>query len=131
MNENDSYNRSSSNLIVVYTKEGGLVGINHKIFYDSFTKELTFIDERNNTFRVSKLTDNEEKELTHEIAADKIMDSYQNYPPKEGSADFFSYGLFIILTNTSHSVKWTDASEAFPEGLTKFATFIENMKPSQ
>ena len=131
MTENNSYNRSSSDLIVVYTKEGGLVGIKQKIFYDSFTKELTFIDERNNTFGVSKLTDDEEKELTHEIVADKVMDSDQNYPPKEGSADFFTYGLFVILTNKSHSVRWTDASETFPEGLTKFVTFIENMKPNQ
>ena len=131
MNESNSYNRFSSDLIIVYTKEGGFVGIKQKIFYDSFTKELTFINERNNTFRVSKLTDNEEKELTSEIIADKVMNSDQNYPPKEGSADFFSYGLFIILTNKSHSVKWTDASGPFPEGLSKFATFIENLKPSQ
>ena len=53
MNENNSYNKFSSDLIVVYTKGGGFVGIKQKIFYDSFTKELTFIDERNNTFRVS------------------------------------------------------------------------------
>ncbi len=131
MNENSSYNTFSSDIVVVYTKEGGFVGIKQKIFYDSFTKELTFIDERNNTFRVSKLTDIEEKELANEIIADTIMDSDQNYPPKEGSADFFSYGLFIILSSKSHSVKWTDASGTFPEGLSKFATFIENMKPSQ
>ena len=37
--------------------------INQKIFYDSFTKELTYIDERNNSFKVSKLTDNEEKKI--------------------------------------------------------------------
>ena len=128
MNENISYNGFSSDLVVVYTKEGGFVGIKQKIFYDSFTNELIFIDERNNTFRVSKLTDNEEKEITQEIVADKVMDSNENYPPKEGSADFFSYGLFIILNSKSHSAKWTDASEAFPEGLSKFATFIENMK---
>ncbi|HEX5185368.1 MAG TPA: hypothetical protein VFV86_00635 [Nitrososphaeraceae archaeon] len=59
------------------------------------------------------------------------MDSDQNYPPNEGSADFFSYGLFIILASKSHSVKWTDASGTLPEGLSKFATFIENMKPGQ
>jgi len=59
------------------------------------------------------------------------MDTGQNYPPKEGSADFFSYGLLIILSNKSHSVKWTDASGNFPESLSKFATFIENMTPSQ
>ena len=71
------------------------------------------------------------KKLTNEIVANKVMDSDQNYPPKEGSADFFSYGLLIILTNMSHSVKWTDASGTLPEGLPKFATFIENMKPDQ
>ena len=71
------------------------------------------------------------KKLTNEIVANKVMDSDQNYPPKEGSADFFSYGLFIILGSISHSVKWTDASGPFPEGLSKFATFIENLKPSQ
>lgn len=131
VNENNCYNRFSSDFIVVYTKEGGFVGIRQKIFYDSFTRELTFVDERNNTFRVSKLTSNEEKELTNEIVADKVIDSDQNYPPKEGSADFFSYGLFIILDSKSHSVKWTDTSETFPDGLSKFATFIENMKPSQ
>ncbi len=111
MNENNSYNEFSSNSIVVYTKDGGFVGIKQKIFYDHFTKELTFIDERNNTFRVSKLTDNEEKKLANEIVVDKVMDSDQNYPPKEGSADFFSYALFIILGSKSNSVKWTDASE--------------------
>ncbi len=42
------------------------------------------------------------------------MDSDQNYPPKEGSTDFFSYGLFIILGSISHSVKWTDASGTIP-----------------
>lgn len=129
MNGNNSYDKFSSGFAVVYIKEGGIVGIKQKIFYDTFTKELTSIDQRNNTFGVSKLTDNEEKELANEILADNILDSDQNYPPKEGSADFFSYGLFIILTNKSHSVKWTDASGTFPEGLSKFATFIENMKP--
>ncbi len=61
MNENNSYNRLSSDLIIVYIKEGDFVGLEQKIFYDSFTNELAFIDERNNTFRISKLTDNEEK----------------------------------------------------------------------
>jgi len=131
MNKKISYNKFSSNLIVVFTKEGGFVGIKQKILYDSFTKELIFIDERNNTFRVSTITDNEEKELVNEIIADKVMDSDQNYPPKDGSADFFSYGIFIILDNKSHSVKYTDASGTFPEGLSKFATFFENMKPGQ
>ena len=54
MNENNSYNKFASDLVVVFTKQGGFVGIKQKIFYDSFTKELTFIDERNNTFSVSK-----------------------------------------------------------------------------
>ena len=72
MNENNSYNEFSSNSIVVYTKDGGFVGIKQKIFYDHFTKELTFIDERNNTFRVSKLTDNEEKKLANELVVDKV-----------------------------------------------------------
>jgi len=131
MKENNSYYKFSSGFAVVYINEGGLVGIKQKIFYDSFTKELTFIDQKNNTCRVSKLTANEEKELANEILADNVLDSDQNYPPKEGSADFFSYGLFIVLANISHSVKWTDDSGTFPEGLSKFATFIENMKPGQ
>ena len=131
MNENNSYDKFSSGFAVVYIKGGGLVGIKQKRFYDSFTKELTFIDQKNNTFRVSKLTVNEEKELANEILADEVLDSDQNYPPKEGSADFFSYGLLIILANISHSVKWTDVSGTFPGGLSKFATFIENMKPDQ
>jgi len=131
MNENNSYNKFSSDLIVVFTKEGGIVGVKQKIFYDSFTKELIFIDEKTSTVKVSKITDNEEKGLADEIIADKVMDSDQNYPPKEGSADFFSYGLFIILSGKSHSVKWTDASGTFPDGLSKFATFIENMKPGK
>ena len=131
MNENNSYDKFSSGFAAVYIKEGGLVGIKQKRFYDSFTKELTFIDQRSNTSRVSKLTDEEEKELANEILADKVLGSDQNYPPKEGSADFFSYGLFIILSNKSHSVKWTDASGTFPDDLSKFVTFIENMKPGQ
>jgi hypothetical protein len=128
MNENNSYNKYSFDLIVVYTKEGGIAGIKQKIFYDNFTKELIFIDQRNQTFKVSEITNKEEKELENEIVADKVMDSDQNYPPKDGTADFFSYGLFIILSNKSHSVKWTDASGPIPDGLSKFATFIENMK---
>jgi len=118
-------------LIVVYTKKGGIVGLKQKIFYDSFTKELIFIDERNKSFRVSGVTNKEERELEKEIGADKIMDSDENYPPKEGSADFFSYSISIILSNKSHSVKWTDASGTFPDGLSKFAIFIENMKSGQ
>jgi hypothetical protein len=51
LNENTSYNKFSSDLIVVYTKYGGIVGIKQKIFCDSFTKELTFIDERINSFK--------------------------------------------------------------------------------
>ena len=131
MNKKISYNKFSSNLIVVFTKEGGFVGIKQKILYDSFTKELIFTDERNNTFRVSSITNKEKKGLANEIVADKVMDSNQNYPPKEGSTDFFSYGLFIILYGKSHSVKWTDASGPFPDGLTRFVTFIENLKPNQ
>ncbi|MDF0682384.1 MAG: hypothetical protein P0116_15615 [Candidatus Nitrosocosmicus sp.] len=88
MKENNSYDNFSSGFAVVYIKEGGLVGIKQKIFYDSITKELTFIDQKNNTYRVSKLTANEEKELANEISADKVLDSDQNYPPKEGCRFF-------------------------------------------
>jgi hypothetical protein len=122
-----SHNSSHSDLIFVYIKEGGFVGMRQKIFYDSFTKELTFVDERSNTFRIKKLTGDKEKDIRNEAEDDKIFDTDQNYPPRPGSADFISFGLFIIINNKSHSVKWTEASQNVPNGLSKFASVIENM----
>jgi len=131
MIENNLYNRISSDLLVVYIKKGVQREQNKKIFCDSFIKELTFIEARNNTSRVSKLAGKKEKEFADEIVADKLMDSEQNYHPKERSADEFRYGLFIILSHKSNFVKWTDALGTFPDGHSKFTTFIENMKPVQ
>ena len=127
MDKEYSYNAPHSDLIVVYTKEGGFIGMRQKIFYDSFTKELTFMDERSNTFRIKKLDEDKEKSIRNEVEDDKIFNTDQNYSPRQGSADFISFGLFIIINNKSHSVKWTEASLNVPNGLSKFSSVIENM----
>jgi hypothetical protein len=55
MNKDHLHNSSHSEVVFVYIKEGGFIEMRQKTLYDSFTKEITFVFGRENTFRITKM----------------------------------------------------------------------------
>ena len=51
------------------------------------------------------------------IRSSNLQRIQSNYPPTPGSADYFTYTLFVILDGRIHAVSWTDTSPNAPEDL--------------
>jgi hypothetical protein len=124
-----------SNLAVfvfVFTKTGGISGLKQRISYDSFTKDLVSINEKDDTIiEVTNFTETDELNIRQIINDNNIFSTQQNYFPEQGSVDFINYGILIIIGNKAHTVKWTDASLNVPDGLFQIAKVIENLQLAQ
>jgi hypothetical protein len=108
--------------LFIYLKEGGIAGISERSSYDSFTKQLVFIDGLGETEQVQIVR------ITPLIRSSNLQRIQSNYPPTPGSADYFTYTLFVILDGRIHAVTWTDTSPNAPEELFKIAQLIENLR---
>jgi hypothetical protein len=108
--------------LFIYLKEGGIAGISERSSYDSFTKQLVFIDGLGETEQVQIVR------ITPLIRSSNLQRIQSNYPPTPGSADYFTYTLFVILDGIIHAVTWTDTSPNAPEELFKIAQLIENLR---
>ncbi len=124
----------SSNLLIfvfIFTKTGGIGGLKKRISYDSFTKELVSIDEKDDTIiEVTNITEIDEINIRQIINDNNIFSAQQNYFPEQGSVDFINYGILVIIGNKAHTVKWTDASIDVPDGLFQIAKSLENLQPN-
>ena len=56
------------------------------------------------------------------------LQTQSNYPPTPGSADYFTYILFIVLDGREHVVTWTDASPNAPEELFEMTQLIDSLR---
>jgi hypothetical protein len=108
--------------LFIYLKEGGIAGISERSSYDSFTKQLVFIDGLGETEQVQIVR------ITPLIRSSNLQRIQSNYPPTPGSADYFTYTLFVILDGRIHAVTWTDTSPSAPQELFKIAQLIENLR---
>ena len=90
--------QKSSVFLFLYLKEGGIVGINERSSYDSFTKQLVFIDGLGETeqAQIVRITPETENNLKNMIRSSNLQRIQSNYPPIPGSADYFTYTLFVI-----------------------------------
>jgi hypothetical protein len=89
----------NSVFLFVYLKEGGIAGISERSSYDSFTKQLVFLDGLSETeqAQIVRITPETESNLKNMIRSSNLQRIQSNYPPTPGSADYFTYTLFVIL----------------------------------
>lgn len=97
---------------ISYTKEGGIAGIRQAIIIDSDKMIITDGVEQ------ITLPPPSQEEL------DRLKDAIENsnffriiptdYPPSEGSADYFTYSLKINSEGRGAFMTWTDTSENVP-----------------
>jgi hypothetical protein len=116
--------------LFVYLKEGGIAGISERSSYDSFTKQLVFLDGLSDTeqAQIVRITPETESNLKNMIRSSNLQRIQSNYPPTPGSADYFTYTLFVILDGRIHTVAWTDTSPNAPDGLFEIAKLIESLR---
>jgi hypothetical protein len=116
--------------LFIYLKEGGIAGISERSSYDSFTKQLVFIDGMGETeqAQIVRITPETENNLKNMIRSSNLQRTQSDYPPIPGSADYFTYTLFVILDGRIHAVTWTDTSPNAPEELFKIAQLIEDLR---
>jgi hypothetical protein len=114
----------------VYLKEGGIAVISERSSYDSFTKQLVFLNGLGETeqAQIVRITPETENNLTNMIRSSNLKRIQSNYPPTAGSADYFTYTLLVILNGRIHAVTWTDTSPNAPEELFEIAQLIESLK---
>lgn len=99
-------------LVITFTQEGGIAGIQNTIVIDLASAQLTKND---STFTIDKDSLNE---ITKVIKKIKIHDvDEETYLPVEGSADYFTYLAQITQGPIQKTISWTDASENVPEKL--------------
>lgn len=73
-------------------KQGESGDLKQRISYDSFTKELVSINEKDDTIiEVNNLTEIDEVNIRQIINDNNIFSTQQNYFPEQGSVDFINY----------------------------------------
>jgi hypothetical protein len=116
--------------LFVYLKEGGIAGISERTSYDSFTKQLIFVEGLGDVeqAQIVGITQGTEDGLKNLIRNNNLQRTQSNYPPTPGSADYFTYSLFVVLDGKAHAVTWTNTSPNAPEGLFEIAQSIESLR---
>jgi hypothetical protein len=114
----------------VYIKEGGIAVISERSSYDSFTKQLVFLNGLGETeqAQIVRITPETENNLKNMIRSSSLQRIQSNYLPTTGSADHFTYTLFVILNGRIHAVAWTDTSLNAPEELFEIAQLIVSLR---
>jgi len=81
--------------LFVYLKEGGIAGISERSSYDSFTKQLVFIDGLCETeqAQIVRITPETENNLKNMIRSSNLQRIQSNYPPTPGSADLYLHPI--------------------------------------
>jgi hypothetical protein len=118
--------------LLLYTKNGGFAGLNQIFSYNIVTKELTFVDLRNNTVKTKMLNDSEIANLTDTFFSAGIIKGrvYDlNVCP-----DCFQYGMsysFIEpekLLTSSEMAFWTSNTKG-AEYFAKVGEAVERLAP--
>ena len=116
--------------LFVYLKEGGIAGISERTSYDSFTKQLIFVEGMGDVeqAQIMGITQGTEDSLKNLIRNNNLQRTQSNYPQAPGSVDYFTYTLIVVLDGKIHAVTWTDTSPIAPEGLFELAQSIESLR---
>lgn len=96
---------------IILSREGGIAGIRNVVTIDTSSREM--VKEDGSTYSI-----NEESiaEIHHAIKKSKFFDiAQQNYPPIQGSADYFTYSIQITQGVFQNALSWADTSENVPK----------------
>lgn len=119
--------QGSHDLKFEYVKSGGIAGINERLAFDS--KNNAIVIYQNTSGATEKqLSDGKVQELRQAIAESGFFAMNSDYPPRQGSADYFSYSLTITMDGSTHSMSWVDdfaSAEPVPKGLKDIVSKIE------
>jgi hypothetical protein len=112
--------------ILEYKREGGIAGISDSVTIISIANEIiiqSFDGESVGTIDNETIT-----KLWQTISESKFLEGKSNfYPPIEGSADYFTYTLTIMVEDKEVQVSWTDTSESIPAGAQSIAQKVNDL----
>ncbi len=109
--------KSNAPYTLAVTREGGFAAFAPKtMMFDSSNGMIT-ITEGESTTNVP-LDTNAIQEIDQIFKKSNLLNiEVQNYPPNEGSADYFSYDLQLVQGVFQTKFSWTDASNDVPDAL--------------
>ena len=115
---------NNSELEISYSKQGGFAGIQQDV---SIENGKIFVFEGNNEVLITAIDESDIQNIRKIIEESNYFELESNYPPIEGSADYFLYNLQIDIRGNKKIVAWTDTSENLPEVLPEISKAIEEV----
>lgn len=116
--------RPTGQFVLVLSQEGGFAGISKSITIDSTSEEMRI--EEGSQSSISLLHLGTIEKILTDLKKSRFFDMKQeNYPPIEGSADYFVYSITVNQGMFQKTVTWTDTSENVPQNLMKLKEEIE------
>jgi hypothetical protein len=116
--------RPTGPFVLVLSQEGGFAGISKSITIDSASEEMRI--EEGSQSSVSLLHLGTIEKIIKDLKKSKFFDMKQeNYPPIEGSADYFVYSITVNQGMFQKTITWTDTSENIPQNLMDLKEEIE------
>lgn len=109
--------RSSAPYTLDVTREGGFAAFAPKTMtFDSSAGVIIIVEDESEI--IVPLEESQIQEIDQLFQKSKLLGIPSNdYPPNEGAADYFSYGLMIRQGIFQSQFSWTDASDDAPETL--------------
>lgn len=96
---------------IILSREGGIAGIRNVATIDTLSGEM--IEEDSSTYSIDEESI---AQIHHAVKKSKFFDIAQHdYPPIQGSADYFTYSIQITQDVFQNTLSWTDTSENVPE----------------
>jgi hypothetical protein len=116
------YEKSEPPFAFVYTKQGGIAGINVTTSYDSITKNL-------NRGNASKQLSQAEEDGLKQVFRNNgfFEDTTFYYPARQGGTDFFEHTLLATLDLKGSFITWRDDSPGVPTGLKVITNAIDQI----
>lgn len=109
--------RDNGEFTLMFTREGGIAGIQRKIMIDSETKTM-LIQNGPDESQPLVLSDDDVMQLRDAIQRNGFFDfNIREYPPIAGSADYFTYNMEVTAGHFTNKMQWTDTSENVPNKL--------------
>ena len=116
---------------IILSKEGGIAGIRNTVTIDTSSGELVKGDGSMYSINEKSIA-----EIHHAVKKSKFFDIVQqNYPPIQGSADYFTYSIQITQGVFQNTLSWTDTSDNVPEKIIwlndKINSIITNLESNR
>ncbi|HSD05476.1 MAG TPA: hypothetical protein VLB45_06985 [Nitrosopumilaceae archaeon] len=119
--------RDNGEFTLMFTREGGIAGMQRKITIDSETKTMLI---QNGPDEPSPLvlSDDDITQIRDTIQRNGFFDfNIKKYPPVVGSADYFTYDMEVTAAHFTNKIQWTDTSENVPKKLYLINEKLQNI----